>query len=1436
MGPSSSIPLGSGFTRTHSFAIRSASDRPSQGFSPPAVLNVIRQNYPAPIPALISQEFDSISQEPNPEMFFQSLIGLGRRLSAQGHSDLASVVFSTITESLAHDFPARPAQHAMLSRTAQREMDAILGRGDAGMRVEFLARGLAREASNPVALASMGFAGLVFNTVRMGALSRILASASTGLCSRGVGARALAATVGFAAEVPAFVFSGRGLNAALGVQQDWSAQAIGHELAGAALVLSALKLSGAGSQGILRRMQNPHVVHPSALQSFAHRALPQFAMLGGIMAGHKAEEFFGLRPHFDNATTLVDSLSTLIVFNAAGRMLEGAMGPRYARFQRELHLRSEIMTQESTAASTRVDRPPLAEVLENLFHGRRLATSGVDPRTGRLAHIPQHWVMSENNGGEGSGEKPPSSPPSAPAPESTVVRPAEPISAKEAEVMGSAKTVVRAPESTPDPQNELVDAQTLMGPIPQARVPQEVESSGTQFFEPGVQAPLLNNPSLNPPGQTVWEPKSRLAGRYVLVRMIGEGGQGEVWEAFDSRVKRTVAIKRLRPMLQLGLGQKVNQGVIDKAVQVMRQRAERETTIAANLERFVVPLHDVLEIEPNYFVQVMKYVPGWDLSDILEGINRGDPDMMQRFPTERRLELFAKICEAVQHMHERGVSHRDLKPSNIRVSLDGDALLMDFGLAKQQGESEATVSQRMSIPAQAVAQQNFTEEGVFQGTPAYMAPETIRNWTMENFRSPDIFALGIILYEWMTASHPFSKFRGSPEDEHRTPERNEQQQPVVNRFGAALWSDAETREKVRPPTFRQLATSAEPDFFYLLEDVARRAMEPVAADRFENVLQLGQAVQLTQAVAEYGRIQKFREEMGPIEQSMHQAWEGFTPGTHITPERVQAMRRPIIDLIHRRAAWHQKFENLHGRILEISRGQPWAEAKHLIAQLSWERLIDGGDRMDQSTRQMLMDRITENDVPTESQPVTSMRLALDGKLPISMAPHEIHSEKPVNGGMRLRIIPFLRERDENGKNLENFYEGTPIYESSLVGENQPLALPAGYYVFDFSYPEHVTSREYASMRVPLQIKLSDVRNNILSREPMNLDFEFVPAAWVSEDMVIIHKGPAVIGYDFYHDGPVPTATYSRPQRVIHFPTFAISRHPILVQEYLEFIQDELQKGNRDARLFIPRAKIQPREENVASNEGQAETQAKTGAQGILREFMALRREFGTTEAINRIKARFTGTVYFWNVKAVGRGKDKRLTVENPYTDLAELERYRNDPSPNKKLRTHVDPQEDPILPNQPIANIDFFGAEAFKKWRSEREGKNYRIQGGDEKEKVDRNGFPLLAPWGNEVDNPTFVNSRDIYQNGDERYIRPVGEHGLGKDQYGDKTRYGTTDNLGNVKEFTITPDIAPFMVTTSGGSVYVPNGPFFFPCSRGLRPNGDVEPATGGIRLVQDF
>jgi eukaryotic-like serine/threonine-protein kinase len=212
-------------------------------------------------------------------------------------------------------------------------------------------------------------------------------------------------------------------------------------------------------------------------------------------------------------------------------------------------------------------------------------------------------------------------------------------------------------------------------------------------------------------------------GPYRLVHLVGAGGMGDVWLAEQTEpVRRQVAIK----IIKAGM---------DTAQVVARFELERQalalmehSSIARVLDAGATP-----QGRP-YFV--MEYVRGEPLTDYC---------VKHRLSIGARLDLFAQVCDAVQHAHQKGIIHRDLKPSNVLVALQQDRpipKIIDFGVAKATAQPLIDASFR-------------TRLGAVIGTPEYMSPEQAEMSGLDVDTRTDVYALGVILYELMTDTLPF---------------------------------------------------------------------------------------------------------------------------------------------------------------------------------------------------------------------------------------------------------------------------------------------------------------------------------------------------------------------------------------------------------------------------------------------------------------------------------------------------------------------------------------------------------------------------------------------------------------------------------------------------------------------------------------------------------
>ena len=221
-------------------------------------------------------------------------------------------------------------------------------------------------------------------------------------------------------------------------------------------------------------------------------------------------------------------------------------------------------------------------------------------------------------------------------------------------------------------------------------------------------------------------PKSdKQIGDYKLLQVIGEGGFGQVFMADQLRpVKRKVALKLIKP------------GMDSKAV-IARFEAERQALAMmdhANIAR----VFDGGTTEQGHPYFVMELVKGVPITEYCDA---------NQLTTMERLRLFLDICDAVQHAHQKGIIHRDLKPNNIMVTLhDGQPVVkvIDFGVAK-------------AINQQLTEKTLFTAYGQMVGTPQYMSPEQAEISGLDIDTRSDIYSLGVVLYELLTASTPLEE-------------------------------------------------------------------------------------------------------------------------------------------------------------------------------------------------------------------------------------------------------------------------------------------------------------------------------------------------------------------------------------------------------------------------------------------------------------------------------------------------------------------------------------------------------------------------------------------------------------------------------------------------------------------------------------------------------
>src|SRR5215469_3092040 len=214
-------------------------------------------------------------------------------------------------------------------------------------------------------------------------------------------------------------------------------------------------------------------------------------------------------------------------------------------------------------------------------------------------------------------------------------------------------------------------------------------------------------------------------GVFEILSLLGAGGMGEVYRAYDPKLKRDVAIK----ILPLALA--------NDPERLARFRNEARTLAALNHPN-IATIHGLEQTSGvNYLV--MELVVGQTLAEQL---------CTGALASEEALAVSRQIAEALEAAHERGVIHRDLKPANVKVTPEGRVKVLDFGLAK------AFVGNGMTDLSRAPTVTELdTVEGAFLGTPAYMSPEQVRGRPVD--KRTDIWAFGCVLYELLSGRRAF---------------------------------------------------------------------------------------------------------------------------------------------------------------------------------------------------------------------------------------------------------------------------------------------------------------------------------------------------------------------------------------------------------------------------------------------------------------------------------------------------------------------------------------------------------------------------------------------------------------------------------------------------------------------------------------------------------
>ena len=240
----------------------------------------------------------------------------------------------------------------------------------------------------------------------------------------------------------------------------------------------------------------------------------------------------------------------------------------------------------------------------------------------------------------------------------------------------------------------------------------EIDGQPTMTFASTASSPA------GAPGQ----PTPQTIARYRIVRLLGEGGMGAVYEAEQEHPRRTVALKVIKA---------------GTASPALLRRFEQEAEALGRLQHpGIAQIYEAGTADTGFGPQpyfAMEFIRGLSLQDYAEA---------HHLSVRERLEIMEEICEAVHHAHQRGLIHRDLKPGNILVDQSGQPKILDFGVVRVTDRDAHATSQ--------------TDVGQLIGTLAYMSPEQVLADPLELDTRSDVYALGVILYELLAGKLPYN--------------------------------------------------------------------------------------------------------------------------------------------------------------------------------------------------------------------------------------------------------------------------------------------------------------------------------------------------------------------------------------------------------------------------------------------------------------------------------------------------------------------------------------------------------------------------------------------------------------------------------------------------------------------------------------------------------
>jgi len=238
-------------------------------------------------------------------------------------------------------------------------------------------------------------------------------------------------------------------------------------------------------------------------------------------------------------------------------------------------------------------------------------------------------------------------------------------------------------------------------------------------------------------------PRAKDTSKYKFQGKLISGGMGAILEVIDQDFYRPIAMKVIKPSFKND-----ERALVDFI---------REAKITAMLEHpNIIPVHELGISEETGLFFTMKLMQGEPLNSILNEIKKGNAVYQEKYNEYSLMNIFRKICDAVDFAHSRDIIHRDIKPHNVIVGRHGEVLLMDWGLALYIGDPEKEENPSQKAALQHILELTDKGKNIIQGSPAYMSPEQAGGDGTQLDKKTDIFLLAATFYHILTLEAPYT--------------------------------------------------------------------------------------------------------------------------------------------------------------------------------------------------------------------------------------------------------------------------------------------------------------------------------------------------------------------------------------------------------------------------------------------------------------------------------------------------------------------------------------------------------------------------------------------------------------------------------------------------------------------------------------------------------